>query len=96
MNNFFQSHPRRGVFRNVDVSNLKNIRTDRTGECIFRAFGGKYLQNFPLAPIMMASLWVRYMSCYAQKNSGYVSNEVKKGCFCFQTATTKRIYSIFK
>ena len=49
MNDFFQSHPRRGVFRNVDVSNLKNIRTDRTGECIFRAFGGKYLQNFPFS-----------------------------------------------
>ena len=42
----------KGVFGNVNLSNLKNVlqrnlRTDRAGEGIFRASGGTNFENFP-------------------------------------------------
>ena len=48
---FFKNHPRRGVFRNVNLSNLENVlqknrRTDLAEECIFRASGGTNFENF--------------------------------------------------
>ena len=39
---FFKNHPRKGVFRNVNLINLENVlqrnlKTGRARECIFRA-----------------------------------------------------------
>ena len=40
------------MFRNVNLNNLESVlqrnpRTDRAGECIFRASGGTNFENFP-------------------------------------------------
>ena len=43
MYEFFRNRPQKVLFRNVNLSNLKNILekkiTDRAAECIFRASG---------------------------------------------------------
>ena len=51
MYEFFINHPRREVFRNVNLSNLENVlqrhlKTDRAGQCIFRASGGTNFETF--------------------------------------------------
>ena len=48
---FFKNHLRRGVFCNVKLSNLTNVlqsslRTESTGECIFRVSGEQNFENF--------------------------------------------------
>ena len=69
------------MFCNVNLSNLenvlqKNLRPDRVGECIFRAFGGR---NFEFFFCSVSTMVVHFgfdvvlglMS--AQKSSGYVT-----------------------
>ena len=51
MYEFFKNHPRRGVLRNGNLSNLenvlqRNVRTDRAGDCIFKASGGTDFEHF--------------------------------------------------
>ena len=53
MYEFFKNHPRGRVFHNVNLSNLenvlqKNLRTDRAREFIFRVFGDKNFEKYPL------------------------------------------------
>ena len=51
MYEFFRNDPQRGIFLNVNLSNLenillKNLITDRARECIFRASGGTDFEIF--------------------------------------------------
>ena len=60
---FFKTHPRREVFRNVNLSNLENVlqrnlRKDRTGECIFRASGGTNSETFSAQRHFVGSMYV--------------------------------------
>ena len=50
---FFKNHPWGWALRNVNSSNLedvlqRNLRADRTTECIFKAFGGTISKMYPL------------------------------------------------
>lgn len=70
------SHPRRRVFYNVNLSNLQNVlhrilRTNRTRESTFRATEGTYFQNLPHWCQPWWHHWVRCMYQFAQKESGY-------------------------
>ena len=70
------SHPRRRVFYNVNLSNLQNVlhrilRTNRTRESTFRATEGTYFQNLPHWCHPWWHHWVRCMYQFAQKESGY-------------------------
>ena len=47
---FFKNHSGKGMFRNVNISNLENVlqrnlRKNRAGKCIFRACRGKNFEN---------------------------------------------------
>ena len=62
------------MFRNVNLSNLKNVlqrnpRTYKVRECIFRTTGGTNFENFSAWSQTVASLWVWCMYRSAQKNS---------------------------
>ena len=51
---FFKNYPRRGVFRNVNLSNLKNVlqrhlRIGRAGDCHLRIPEGTILKMFQLS-----------------------------------------------
>ena len=88
MYEFFRNRPQKGLFRNVNLSNLKNILQKnyrRAAECIFRASGiSQILKFFRSAPAMVVPSWVwciMYRS--AQKNSGYVTG------LCINMYTTR-------
>ena len=64
-------HPRRTALCNVNLSNLENVsernlRTDRVGDCIFRASESTNFENF-------SARCQHGMYQSVQKNSGYVT-----------------------
>ena len=88
MYEFFRNRPQKVLFRNVNLSNLKNILekkiTDRAAECIFRASGiWQILKIFPLsASHGGAFVGLMYVSI-CPKNSGYVTG------LCINMYTTR-------
>ena len=87
---FHKKHPRRRVFRNVNLSNLgnilqRNLRTDRTGECIFRAsiaanfehFSTQRLCEFHVCTSLPKKLWIRHwIMSWSSWNSHQLSPEL--------------------
>ena len=75
---FFKNHPQRGVFHNINLSNLedalqRNIYTGRVRMCIFRACGGTNFENCPV----QQQPWRRLngfdvRTGLTKKSSGYV------------------------
>ena len=86
---FLKNHLQRGVFCNVNLSNLenvlqKNLRPDRVGECIFRAFGGRNFEFFfcsvstmvahfgyDVVPVCPKKLWIRH-GLWIRNGSNYL------------------------
>ena len=88
--NFSKNHPRRGVFRSVNFSNLENVlqrnlRTDRAGECICRASEGTNFENFSAQRQPWCHLCgLNVCTGQPKKNSGYVTDS------CFLLVWTLR------
>ena len=89
MYEFFRNRPQKVLFRNVNLSNLKNIlqkklRTGPQSAFLEHREFHKFLKFFRSAPAMVVPSWVwciMYRS--AQKNSGYVTG------LCINMHTTR-------
>ena len=67
----------------VNSGNLENVfqrilRTDSARGCIFKASGGTNFENFRLDANHVGTLRVQCIYRSAQKNSGYVTDDISK------------------
>ena len=78
--NFFLNHPRKRVFRNVNLSNLENVlqrnlRTGKARELFFRVSEGTSFENFSVWRANHSSAFVDSMLYRSsQKSSGDVTD----------------------
>ena len=70
--------------RNLENVLQRNLRTNRAGECIFRASGGTSFKNFSVSRQHSdAFVGSMYVPICSEKNSGYVS-ELGKSILNFE------------